>query len=101
MKLDPILKKGGKGQSRGYGLMMMVSILNLILFLIGILAMLAVISRLRQSLEADYGALALGCMQCWSSYPSSTYPGLSCHDCRKHIRRATGKDPGAPAHNEA
>lgn len=57
MKLDPILKREIRVQSRGYGLMMMVSILNLILFLIGILGMLAVISRLRQSLEADYGAL--------------------------------------------
>lgn len=57
MKLNPIFKKDIKVQSRGYDLLGLLCVVDSLLFFVGIFGMLAITSRLRQSMEADYGAL--------------------------------------------
>ncbi len=59
MKINPILKRELKVQSRGYTLLGLICGIDSALFLISILGSLAVISRMRQDYHADYGSLLM------------------------------------------
>ena len=59
MKINPILKRELKIQSRGYTLLGLICGIDSALFLISVLGSLAVISRMRQDYHADYGSLLM------------------------------------------
>ncbi len=59
MRPDPIIRRELMVRSRGYGLMLLVCILNTLLFMLALLGTLAVSSRMLQSLDADYGAMLI------------------------------------------
>ena len=57
MRINPILKRELRVQSRGHSLLVLICGANAILFMIGILGCLAAASRAEQSLAADYGVM--------------------------------------------